>query len=43
MCHRYIHWWIQLMHEADREQFPNLFDVVASARLHLLGVLLVGS
>ncbi|CAE7920094.1 PPR4 [Symbiodinium sp. KB8] len=24
---KYIHWWIQLMHEADREQFPNLFDV----------------
>lgn len=24
---KYIHWWIQLTHETDRENFPNLFDV----------------
>ncbi|CAJ1436924.1 unnamed protein product [Effrenium voratum] len=24
---KYIHWWIQLTHEANREHFPNLFDV----------------
>ncbi|CAK9019918.1 E3 ubiquitin-protein ligase RING1 (RING finger protein 1) (RING-type E3 ubiquitin transferase RING1), partial [Durusdinium trenchii] len=24
---KYIHWWIQLMHETNREEFPNLFDV----------------
>eukprot|EP00928_Gymnodinium_smaydae_P055797 TRINITY_DN39272_c0_g1_i1.p1 TRINITY_DN39272_c0_g1~~TRINITY_DN39272_c0_g1_i1.p1 ORF type:complete len:1273 (+),score=234.32 TRINITY_DN39272_c0_g1_i1:51-3869(+) len=23
---KYIHWWIQLMHDLDEESYPNLFD-----------------
>ena len=28
VCYRYIHWWIQLTHDTNREEYPNLFDVV---------------
>eukprot|EP00434_Breviolum_minutum_P023920 symbB.v1.2.021108.t1/scaffold1717.1/size104954/11 len=24
---KYIHWWIQLTHDTNREEYPNLFDV----------------
>mmetsp|Transcript_40967 Transcript_40967/g.112615 ORF Transcript_40967/g.112615 Transcript_40967/m.112615 type:complete len:761 (-) Transcript_40967:75-2357(-) len=45
---KYIHWWIQLVHDLDEESYPNLFDVDQNYGLcHRLdretsGALLVG-